>query len=97
MQRKGKQGRAKHRVDRKQEHCVGAHMLARGCKVKVIKRGWNFTWQRGMGEKEQKKKKKRHSPTDTNQRRRKISGPGDREGISPLSCGKTMMEQVDVP
>lgn len=49
-----------------------------------------------MGEKEQKKKK-RHSPTDTNQRRRKISGPGDREGISPLSCGKTMMEQVDVP
>lgn len=57
MQRKGKQGRAKHRVDRKQEHCVGAHMLARGCKVKVIKRGWNFTWQRGMGEKEKKKKK----------------------------------------
>lgn len=49
------------------------------------------------GRKRAKKKKKRHSPTDTNQRRRKISGPGDREGISPLSCGKTMMEQVDVP
>lgn len=96
MQRKGKQGRTKHRVDRKQEHCVGAHMLAGGCRVKSNKERVKLYMAERNGRK-RAKKKKRHSPTDTNQRRRKISGPGDREGISPLSCGKTMMEQVDVP
>lgn len=58
MQRKGKQGRTKHRVDRKQEHCVGAHMLAGGCRVKSNKERVKLYMAERNGRKRAKKKKK---------------------------------------
>ena len=58
MQRKGKQGRTKHRVDRKQEHCVGAHMLAGGCREKSNKERVKLYMAERKGKKREKKKKK---------------------------------------